>query len=169
MDEGERRWLLKAIRESGGEIEAQIVALDSEVLRWRATDDDWCLLELMGHLADAERLYVDRLRRILSDFEPNLRDIDIESWPRERDYASGSVRAFARVFALERSETVMLLWSAGPSEWERGGEHPFRGRLTLGDVARDINRHDLEHLWQARRLVRHYEDASGLPSGSILE
>ncbi len=37
-------------------------------------------------------------------------------------------------------------------EWQRGGLHPYRGRVTLLDLARDIHEHDLDHLYQARRL-----------------
>lgn len=169
MQDAERRWLLKAIRESGGELESQFAGLGDDVVRWRPRDDEWCLTEVMGHLRDAEQQFTARLQRMLRHFEPTLTDIDIDMWPGERDYARGSVRSYTAAFAHERTETVMLLWAAGPAEWERGGEHPYRGRITLADVSRDIHRHDLEHLWQARRTVRGYEGACGLPAGSILE
>jgi hypothetical protein len=37
-------------------------------------------------------------------------------------------------------------------EWERWGHHPHRGRTSILDVAREVHEHDLEHLWQARKL-----------------
>jgi hypothetical protein len=30
--------------------------------------------------------------------------------------------------------------------------HPYRGRVSVYDIAREIHQHDLEHLYQARRL-----------------
>jgi hypothetical protein len=33
--------------------------------------------------------------------------------------------------------------------------HPYRGRLTVLEIAREAYQHDLEHLWQARRMLDH--------------
>jgi hypothetical protein len=40
-----------------------------------------------------------------------------------------------------------------PGEWERAGMDPYRGRMTVLEIARETYRHDLEHLWQARRMM----------------
>jgi hypothetical protein len=37
-------------------------------------------------------------------------------------------------------------------EWQRTGVHPYRGRVSIYDIAREMHEHDLEHLYQARRL-----------------
>ncbi len=168
MSEAERRWLLKAIREAGGEIESQFWALDDAATRWRPGDDDWCIVEISGHLRDIEAAYLERLRRMVDRRNPRLRKIDVEALPAERHYARQPLRPFLRELAASRSQTVELLWSLAPDDWERAGVHEYRGSITVVDVARDINRHDLQHLWQARRVVRAYEEARGLPAGSLL-
>jgi len=57
-----------------------------------------------------------------------------------------------------RQRSAQLLWSLEPSDWEREGLHPYRGRLSIMQVARDMNEHDLGHLWQMRRLRRQIEE-----------
>ncbi len=167
MDEA--RWLLKALRETAGELQSQFLALDDDATRWRPNDDEWCLIELFGHLRDTENLYLRRILSMLRQRNPALPNIDVEMWPAERGYARTPLRTFVREFAAARGETLGLLWSRIEGDWERGGVHEYRGRITVLDVARDINQHDLQHLWQARRLVRAYEAARGLPAGTLLE
>ena len=53
---------------------------------------------------------------------------------------------------------MYLLWSADERDWARVGLHPYRGEVTLLDLVRDLYQHDLEHLWQAKRM------AEGLPA-----
>jgi hypothetical protein len=55
---------------------------------------------------------------------------------------------------------VYLLWSLDESDWERAGIHPYLGPLTITQVAREMNEHDLAHLWQLRRLCDAFEVAS---------
>ncbi|MDZ7727242.1 MAG: hypothetical protein U5Q44_03065 [Dehalococcoidia bacterium] len=48
---------------------------------------------------------------------------------------------------------MYLLVELDQNYWSRAGQHPDRGRLEIRDIARDLYQHDLEHLWQARRMV----------------
>ena len=167
MNEVSPRWLLKAIRESGGEFESQFAGIPAAAARWRPGDDDWCLTELFGHLCDTEALYLERLTRLVEMNNPALPDIDAQFWPRERDYAARRLGGLIHRFATARQDTVELLWTLEPGEWHRAGEHPYRGRLTLTDVVQDVKEHDLQHLWQARRLLQGFEGAQALPAASL--
>jgi uncharacterized damage-inducible protein DinB len=150
----EPRWLLKALREAANEIEGQVFGLSEEQLCRRPSDDEWSLKETLLHLRDAEESYLHRLQLIVHGEEPELSDIAIEDYPSERDYRSADL--YDALMALDRlrRETTHLLWSLSPEEWERGGIHPYRGRLSVHQVARDMNEHDLAHLWQMRRTRR---------------
>ena len=37
-------------------------------------------------------------------------------------------------------------------DWERCGVHPYRGEISIHAIVRSLHEHDLEHLYQARRL-----------------
>ena len=55
-------------------------------------------------------------------------------------------------FASLRRQSVYALWELDEDDWERRGVHPYLGPLTIMQVAREMNEHDLAHLWQLRRL-----------------
>ena len=157
----EPRWTLKALREAADEIEGQVFGLSEEQLRRRPLDGEWSLKETLLHLRDAEEVYLQWLQLMADCEDADLPDIDIEDYPSERDYQSADVYDALTAFARLRRQTAHLLWSLSPEEWERDGLHPYRGRLSVQQVAREMNQHDLEHLWKMRRLRTLVEDDGG--------
>ena len=152
MDEGEQRWVLKALREAGEELIDQFYGVAEKELRWRPQDDEWSLVEIAGHLRDNEQLALEQMNLMASDEDPALPARDVDALPLEVDYRSADVSEFLRSFAGLRRQTQRLLWSLAPEDWERCGRHPYRGEVTIAQIARELAEHDLGHLWQARRL-----------------
>ena len=60
---------------------------------------------------------------------------------------------------LRMTSTVPLLWGLTEGDWGRAAEHPYRGSVTLEEVARELAQHDLEHLWQVRQLKEKLREA----------
>jgi hypothetical protein len=54
---------------------------------------------------------------------------------------------------FRREETLAHLRGLSPEQWQRGGVHPRRGRITVGDFVTDIAWHDDNHLDQLRRAL----------------
>ena len=77
---------------------------------------------------------------------------DVDVLPLERDYRSYSLRRLLTEFRNLRRETTYLLWGLDESDWKRPGKHPYKGSITLEEIARGLAQHDLEHLWQARKI-----------------
>ena len=152
MHEGERRWVLKALREAGDELIDQFYGASEKELRWRPLDDEWSLKEIAAHLRDNEELALEQLRLMTGEEEPELPARDVDALPLERDYRSADVQELLVAFAGLRRQTYGLLWGLTPDEWVRCGRHPYRGEVTIAQVARELAEHDLSHLWQARRL-----------------
>jgi len=151
MDEGEQRWVLKALREAGDELIGQFHGASEKELRWRPQDDEWSLKEIAGHLRDNEELALEQMRLMAGDEEPELPARDVDALPLERDYRTADVQELLRAFAGLRRQTHRLLWGLAPEDWERCGRHPYRGAVTIAQIARELAEHDLGHLWQARR------------------
>jgi hypothetical protein len=154
---GQRRWLLKAVREAAGEIGAQFYGLSEGALRRRPADGEWCLKEVAGHLRDAERMYRGQIELIAREREPRLPYEPVDVLPYERDYCSEQVSKLLYEWEAEREETVWLLRALDESDWERSGLHPHRGRTSIYDLVREVHEHDLEHLVQARRLRERWQ------------
>jgi hypothetical protein len=152
VDTGQRRWLMKAVREAAGEMYSQFAGLKEKALCWRPADGEWCLKEVAGHLRDAENMYRGQLELISHHREPELPYEPLDVLPYERDYVNESLSELLYQWEAAREETVWLLRMMDERDWERRGIHPHRGKITVYDIARDIHEHDLEHLWQARKL-----------------
>jgi hypothetical protein len=151
-DSGQRRWLLKAVREATGELFSQFSGLREQSLRWRPADNDWCLKEVAAHLRDAELLYQRQIELIAREREPRLPHEAIDVLPSECDYREDDIEKLLYEYEGAREETVWLLRMLDEGDWLRTGIHPYRGRVSVYDVARELHQHDLEHLVQARRL-----------------
>ena len=152
MDEGGQRWVLKALREAGDELIDQFYGPREKELRWRPQDDEWSLKEIAGHLRDNEELALEQIRLMAGDEEPPLPARDVDAMPLERDYRSADVQELLAAFAGLRRQTYRLLWGLASEDWGRCGHHPYRGEVTIAQVARELAEHDLGHLWQVRRL-----------------
>ena len=161
MDYSSQRWMLKALHEAADELQSELLGFGEEELCRRPAPDEWSLKEIAAHLRDAEACFLERLELIISENEPHLPDIDVDQYVLERDYQSLDVYGVLREFSGLRHRSSSLLWSLEPSEWEREGLHPYRGCLSITQVARDMNEHDLGHLWQVRRLRRQMEEEHG--------
>jgi len=151
-DSGQRRFILKALRESIGELYGQFSNLQERDLRWRPAPGEWCLKEIAGHLRDAERLYRSQLELIARETDPPLPHEPIEVLPQENNYREQPLRRLLEEYEEAREDTFWLLRMLDEDDWQRAGIHPYRGRITVTDIAREMHEHDLEYLYQAQRL-----------------
>jgi hypothetical protein len=158
MEYSSQHWMLKALHEAAHELQSQLTGLSEGDLRRRPAPGEWSLKEIAAHIRDAEACFLERLRLIVSHDEPDLPDTDVNAYVLERDYQSLDLYELLQEFAQLRLRSSSLLWNLEPSEWEREGLHPYRGRLSIMQVARDMNEHDLGHLWQVRRIRRQIEE-----------
>jgi hypothetical protein len=145
-------WTLKALREAGGTLVSELYGLDEDALRWRPAEGDWSLKEIAAHLRDAEELALAQFNAFAAGPAGRLPAWDVDLLPQERDYQGEDVHRVLASFQGMRRETTYLLWGFTDSDWSASAEHPYRGEVTLGELAHELAQHDLEHLWQVRQL-----------------
>jgi hypothetical protein len=155
MDEAQIRWLLKALREAAGEIEEYLYRLDGGEATAASDQDGPTLIEIAARLRDNEEQVLGWLDLIATSrrYSPPLPYTNIDLLPFDRDYRRLSLRKVLRQFLALRQQTIRLLWLLEPRDWLRSGEHPYRGTLSIGEIVRDLNWHDLSCLWEIRRLL----------------
>ena len=146
------RWVRKALREAAHELESQLWGLDEAELRWRPDEDALSLKEIAGHLRDCEEHFLRCLELIAGKEGARLPAFDPDVVLLERDYREIDLYEALESFAQLRQRSSYLLWGLEGEEWERAGADPYRGELSIARLAREQNEHDLEHLWQARRI-----------------
>lgn len=155
-----KAWLLKALRETSHAIEALIWDLDEDALDRKPGNEEWSVLELVQHMSEMERRYVERLEVIVRMDEPRVAAFDADSIAAQRDDDEWNAFELMDDFSSQRQRAVYLLWSLDDDDWERRGVHPYLGPLSVLQCAREMNEHDLAHLWQVRRLCDRFAAAS---------
>lgn len=149
------RFLLKALGEAAGEVRSLLWSTTERQARepGEGPDEGWCLLAIAVHLRDVERETSQQFDTILRRPFTPIRNVDLDDIPFPEDYAYVSIDEAISGFAHARQETSYSLWGLSQTEWERTATHPYRGEVALIDLVRDLYKHDLEHLWQARRML----------------
>ncbi|MCI0838475.1 MAG: DinB family protein [Chloroflexi bacterium] len=153
-------WAMKALREAGGTLVSEFAGLDEAALRHRPAEDELSLKEIAVHLRDAEELALRQLTAASEEPDKRLPVWDIDVLPFERNYRDVDLTGVLSEVRNLRSQTTALLWMLRDWDWRREVTHPYRGEITITMIARELAQHDLEHLWQVRRLKHELVEAA---------
>lgn len=145
-------WAVKALREAGSSLLSELRGLSESALRQRPADDERSLWEIAAHLAENERLALEQINAILIGGTDPLPVRDVEAPAEEKERAELDAEECLAEFSALRGRMIRLLWRLTEAEWRATGRHPYRGEITVEQIAKELARHDLEHLWQVRRL-----------------
>ncbi|PYN01314.1 MAG: hypothetical protein DME07_14415 [Candidatus Rokuibacteriota bacterium] len=155
------------------ELAATVCEHDDGALGRRPDARNWSATEIVCHLRDVEELFLMRFMTMLAMDEPKIlafsaapadleawgigggigHPLDPDRWAEERQYGRNDPREALAAFARRRGETLALLERLGPAEWQRGGLHPTRGRITIAEYAVALAAHDANHLAQLHRAL----------------
>jgi hypothetical protein len=123
-------------------------------VRTPPADGSFSFVEQVWHLADLEREgYGVRVRRILSEEEPELADFDGAQVALERRYRELDPQDALRTFTRERTHNIDALRRATPAQLARGATQAGVGRITLADVPRMMAEHDRAHRLEIQELL----------------
>lgn len=130
-------------------LQAECGALPERLLRWRPGPDEWCALEVVGHLIETEeRGFAGRIRMILAEERPCFSGWDPAVVARARRDAERDPAALLEDFRERRAASVSLVQGLTAGDIGRGGDHPEVGFLTIGDLLHEWIHHDRNHLRQ---------------------
>ncbi len=137
---------------------ARLVSLldgvSSEALAFRPGSGEWCIAEVVVHMADAELAMGWRLRSMLATPGVELAWFDQDEWAQALDYCGRDLDHALDLFATLRRSHLELLRSVPRADWDSCyGVHSFRGRQTVADFVRLEAAHDLSHLRQIERIL----------------
>jgi len=131
----------------------QLVVDAGQYLRRRPAAAEWSVLELIGHIADAEMVSTGRYRWILAHDEPEILPYDQDLWvERLRENELEPADLLAPFEALRAAN--LALWRRTPvGERTRFGIHRERGPESYELTFRLIAGHDRFHVTQARQTL----------------
>jgi hypothetical protein len=160
MTEGELKKHLDAAEKSPKEIAASVSGLPDKILRYKPLADKWCILEVLGHLADIEIVYAHRFRQMLADENPVIAPMDQDAWAQHLDYMETPAPELIALYGLNRHHTLQLLRRLKPSDLEKSAYHPeLKQDVTVADYVEKMGTHGAGHLTQIERLKKQAAEA----------
>ena len=153
MTEAEFKKHLDAAEKSPKEIAAAVSGLPDKVLRYKPSPEKWCVLEVLGHLADIEIAYGYRLRQMLADSKPAIAPIDQDAWARNLNYLNSPPVELVAFYGLARHHNMRLLRSLSSADYIKSAYHPELDRqVTVAELVERIGGHGSGHLKQIENL-----------------
>ena len=117
----------------------------------------WSVKELVGHVADSERVFGYRLLAIARGEARSLPDMDENAYVRHADFNARTLRSLAAEFGHVRAATLDLVGGLGPAAWARRGL-VNDNVMSVRALAYIIAGHAAHH---ARVLSERYTGAAG--------
>jgi hypothetical protein len=154
IDTESRDKLIDALVEYPAKLHELIAGAEDDDLVRAGPEGSWGVVEVLCHLRDWERIYVQRVQRMSEEDDPTFEAVDDSLWPIDRDYHAQNPREVLEDFAEYRAKLVDLLEELSVADWVREGHVPRQGRVTIGWYADHVAAHDLEHLQQIRQALR---------------
>jgi hypothetical protein len=128
-------------------------------LRRRPQPKEWSVLELLGHLTDAELVMSTRYRWALSHDRPPLLGYDQDAWVERLHHNADDPQTSLAFFALLRNANLALWRQSGTAERARVAMHAERGPESYDLMFRMLAGHDRFHLEQMRRTLRQLRES----------
>jgi hypothetical protein len=155
VTEAEIKYHLDEAEKGPKKLAAAVSGLSDKVLRYRPAPDKWCILEIIGHLADVELVYGYRTRQMIADNKPVIAPIDQDQWAKNLGYLEASPAELLAQFGVNRHHNLRLLRSLKPDDLTKSAWHPERNtKVALADMVERLASHDANHIEQIERLKK---------------
>lgn len=135
-----------------------------DVFLWKQAPEKWCLLEIICHLYDEERLdFRFRVQWVLEKPHQIPPPFNPLNWMIEHQYMQQDYETMLHKFVAEREQSLIWLKSLKNVNWDSSFEHPKLGTMTAKLFLTNWLAHDYLHIKQILRLKYDYlKHSSGI-------
>jgi len=149
-----REQRMHRLTRTADELTAAIKGQSDAVLSRRPDAKNWAAKEVVCHLRDIEEAFGGRFEQILAmDTDPKLTGPNPDRVAEERQYLRNDTTETMAAFRRHRQETLEVFGKLTAAQWDKGGIHPVRGRITLDSFLSLMAWHDDNHLDQLKRAL----------------
>jgi len=149
-----REQRIQRLTRTADELAAAIKGQSEAVLARRPDGKNWAAKEIVCHLRDAEEAFNTRFEQMMAmDVDPKLTGPNADRMAEERQYLRNDAGEALAAFRQRRQETVRFFGTLTAAQWDKGGVHPVRGRISVDGFLTLMAWHDDNHLDQLRRAL----------------
>ena len=130
-----------------------IDGLSDEQVRRQRIPGKWSIFETIVHLATYQHVFIQRVRQILKEENPNFPRYIAESDPLFYDNCSKSTREIMQDLITTRRELIDKILSLKEEDIQRIGSHPAYGIMTIMQWLNFFVLHEAHHLFAIFKLA----------------
>jgi DinB superfamily len=131
----------------------EMVAAAGDHLRIRPAAREWSVLELVGHVLDAEVISSARYRWVIAEDRPPLTPYDQDLWVDALRHNDADPLELLETFEALRAANLALWRRSTPEQRARDGLHGERGPESFDLMFRLLAGHGRFHIDQIRRTL----------------
>ena len=151
---------LENYRNSHHEIVAALRKFPKEMWDYKPETSQWCIAEIIVHLADSEVNGYVRCRKIIAEPGQPITTYDQALWATGLDYMNQDTQQTLELFRLLRETTYRILKSLPDEVWQNTLLHPERGPLTLDGWLDIYEAHPRKHISQMHKVFEKWNLSS---------
>lgn len=149
----ERKQMIDQIRRLPDQIDYLAGVLTPEELASKFIDGEWSAAQNIHHLADSHMNSYIRCRLIVTEEEPALKPYDQERWAVLPDAEDADVTPSLQILRGLHTRWTRFWENVPDDAWQRAGDHPEYGMVTLEKLLQVYAAHGQGHIDQIRRTV----------------
>ncbi len=138
--------LLAAYERGIDDLRSAVAGMTKEQVLARPVPGKWSTVECVGHLADTEIFFTDRIVRTVAMDRPLLMSADEKLYIERLDYQTFDLEEQLALFTALRRHAARILRAQPPEAWSRTAVHSQSGLLTLRQLVLQAVRHLRHHL-----------------------
>lgn len=128
--------------------------LPEEALRKTYGEGKWNIHQILVHLADAESVLYDRIRRVISEPRQVIWAFQQDAWAENLQYEQYPLALSKNVYAAVRDSIIYLAEKYYLSHGAKEFVHSETGVRTLKDEFDKVAAHNLNHLRQIEAAMK---------------
>ncbi|MBW2307547.1 MAG: DinB family protein [Deltaproteobacteria bacterium] len=151
-------------------VESVAMGLSEEEIHLRPAANQWCMVELVCHLADVDRLVMrERIQLMMEKDRAPIPPLDPDALAEKNKYDQRTFAEAMAEFRNERAESLTIIPQIRLEDWNRVCLHSRFGEVSLGNQIVAWFLHDCSHLRQLlnRRMHLFRGWAGGYETGYV--
>lgn len=116
-------------------------------------DRGWSPKRILAHEVDVERVFAERLHRMIDEDNPAIASTDAMATLEAGDLESRSVADLLDKLQTQRTETIAWLRTLTDTQLQRTANHDTLGEFTVSQLIHYWPTHDLAHVSGIRRML----------------
>jgi hypothetical protein len=130
-----------------------IEGLDEEHFFYKPLPEKWSIKDNIAHLARYQRVFLDRLDKILTTDSPVFKAYRAENDPEFDKWMQKDLIVLLKELKDDRNIIVRRITGFGQKDLQRVGMHPKFGKLKVLDWAEFFLLHEAHHLFTVFQLA----------------